>query len=128
VQREVADRFFARPGKKAYGAVSVLVQLGAERTGFHAVSRSVFRPQPRVDSALVSLRRRPLPDDWPHLKRVVEGAFAHRRKTLPNSLELAGVSDRESAAKGLAALGLGAAARAETLAPDEFVRLAKLLA
>ena len=57
VQREVADRFFASPGTKAYGAVSVLVQLAAERTGFHPVSREVFRPRPNVDSALVAFRR-----------------------------------------------------------------------
>ena len=54
VQREVADRFFADPSTKAYGAVSVLVQLVTEKTGFHPVSRSVFRPQPNVDSALVA--------------------------------------------------------------------------
>src|SRR5581483_9699614 len=48
VQREVADRFFARPASKDYGAVSVLVQLAAERTGFRAVSRAVFRPRPNV--------------------------------------------------------------------------------
>ena len=59
VQREVADRFFAEPSTKAYGAVSVLVQLTAERTGFHPVSRTVFRPRPNVDSALVAFRRRP---------------------------------------------------------------------
>ena len=57
VQREVADRFFAAPATKAYGAVSVLVQLAAERTGFHPVSRTVFRPRPNVDSALVAFRR-----------------------------------------------------------------------
>ena len=57
VQREVADRFFASPSTKAYGAVSVLVQLAAERTGFHPVSREVFRPRPNVDSALVAFRR-----------------------------------------------------------------------
>ncbi len=57
VQREVADRFFAQPSTKAYGAVSVLVQLAAERTGFHPVSRTVFRPRPNVDSALVAFRR-----------------------------------------------------------------------
>jgi len=61
VQREVADRFFASPETKAYGSVSVLVQLAAERTGFHPVSRTVFRPQPNVDSALVAFRRKPLP-------------------------------------------------------------------
>ena len=61
VQREVADRFFAEPSTKAYGAVSVLVQLAAERTGFHPVSRTVFRPRPNVDSALVAFRRLELP-------------------------------------------------------------------
>ena len=55
VQREVADRFFAAPGTKAYGAVSVLIQLAAEKTGFHPVARTVFRPRPRVDSALVAV-------------------------------------------------------------------------
>ena len=64
VQREVADRFFAQPGTKEYGAVSVLVQLAAERTGFHPVSRTVFRPQPNVDSALVAFRRTELPADY----------------------------------------------------------------
>jgi 16S rRNA (adenine1518-N6/adenine1519-N6)-dimethyltransferase len=64
VQREVADRLFARPGTKAYGAVSVLVQLAAERTGFHPVSRTVFRPPPNVDSALVAFRRTPRSSAW----------------------------------------------------------------
>ena len=71
------DRFFAAPGTKAYGAVSVLVQLAAERTGFHPVARTVFRPRPNVDSALVAFRRRPLPADFPAVKRVVTAAFAH---------------------------------------------------
>ena len=129
VQREVADRFFAQPRTKAYGAVSVLVQLVAERTGFHAVSRTVFRPQPNVDSALVAFRRRPEPPAiaWPELKRVVEAAFAHRRKRLPNSLELAGLADRRRAAAVLEAIGHSENARAEELAPEEFVRLAAAL-
>jgi 16S rRNA (adenine1518-N6/adenine1519-N6)-dimethyltransferase len=129
VQREVADRFFAAPRTKAYGAVSVLVQLATERTGFHPVSRTVFRPPPNVDSALVAFRRRrerpPIP--WPHLKLVVEAAFAHRRKRLPNSLELAGLADRDKAAAGLAELDRPPTARAEELAPEEFVRLAAAL-
>ena len=61
VQREVADRFFAEPGTKAYGAVSVLVRLHAVRTGFHPVARTVFRPVPNVDSALVAFDRIPAP-------------------------------------------------------------------
>ncbi|HEX3455020.1 MAG TPA: 16S rRNA (adenine(1518)-N(6)/adenine(1519)-N(6))-dimethyltransferase RsmA [Gaiellaceae bacterium] len=128
VQREVADRFFAVPGSKSYGAVSVLVQLAAERVGFHPVARTVFRPQPNVDSALVAFARQPLPPDFAAVKRVVQGAFSHRRKTLPNSLELAGVATRPQAATALADLGLDKAARAETLRPDQFVELTGLLA
>jgi 16S rRNA (adenine1518-N6/adenine1519-N6)-dimethyltransferase len=129
VQREVADRFFAAPRTKAYGAVSVFIQLAAERTGFHAVSRTVFRPQPNVDSALVAFRRRRQPPDvaWAELKRVVAAAFAYRRKRLPNSLELAGVADRERAAAALESIGRGVQTRAEELEPEEFVRLAVAL-
>jgi 16S rRNA (adenine1518-N6/adenine1519-N6)-dimethyltransferase len=126
VQREVADRFFAAPRTKAYGAVSVLVQLAAERTGFHAVSREVFRPRPNVDSALVAFRRIAVLDL--DVKRVVEGAFAHRRKTLPNSLALAGVATRADAENALSTLGRGPQARAEELAPPEFVALAEAFA
>jgi len=127
VQREVADRFFARPGTRDYGAVSVLLQLVAERTGFHPVSRTVFRPPPNVDSALVAFRRAAMPEDYPRVKRIVTAAFAHRRKTLPNSLELAGAASRAAAADALAAIGRDANVRAEALAPDEFLALAEAL-
>ena len=127
VQREVADRLFAEPSTKAYGAVSVLVQLAAERTGFHPVSRTVFRPRPNVDSALVAFRRKPLPSSYPEIKRVVEAAFAHRRKTLPNSLDLAGLAERPRGAEALVALGRAPEARAEELAPEEFVALTEAL-
>ena len=128
VQREVADRFFAEPETKAYGAVSVLVQLVADRTGFHPVSRNVFRPKPNVDSALVAFRRRrDLPSDYPRVKAVIGAAFAHRRKTLPNSLELAGIASRAEAAAALEDIGRGAAARAEELRPEDFVALAQAL-
>jgi 16S rRNA (adenine1518-N6/adenine1519-N6)-dimethyltransferase len=127
VQREVADRLFAAPGTKAYGAVSVLVQLVAVRTGFHPVSRTVFRPRPNVDSALVAFRRTGLPAGFAAVKRVVVASFAHRRKTLPNSLELAGVTDRGWAAAAVAGLGREPGVRAEALAPAEFVALAEAL-
>jgi 16S rRNA (adenine1518-N6/adenine1519-N6)-dimethyltransferase len=127
VQREVADRFFARPGTKDYGAVSVLVQLAAERTGFHAVSRTVFRPPPNVDSALVAFRRIAFPADYKRVKEVVTAAFAHRRKTLPNSLALAGLGSREEAAAALDAIGRPAETRAEALAPAELVALTEAL-
>ena len=127
LQREVADRFFASPGTKAYGSVSVLVQLAAERTGFHAVSRTVFRPQPNVDSALLAFRRRAQPVGFPEIKRVVEGAFSHRRKTLANALQLAGVAERERAVDALAKIGRRADSRAEALEPSEFVDLVAAL-
>ena len=127
VQREVADRFFAEPGTKAYGAVSVLVQLAAERTGFHPVSRTVFRPRPNVDSALVAFRRRDLPDDFARVKRTVTAAFGHRRKRLANSLELAGLASRDRAVSALEAIGRDPGARAEELAPPEFVALTEAL-
>jgi 16S rRNA (adenine1518-N6/adenine1519-N6)-dimethyltransferase len=127
VQREVADRFFARPATKAYGAVSVLVQLVTRRTGSHQVSRTVFRPQPNVDSALVAFQRVGLPAEYPSLKRLVVAAFAHRRKTLANGLELAGVSSRREAVAALTSLGLAEGVRAEALTPNEFVRLERAL-
>jgi 16S rRNA (adenine1518-N6/adenine1519-N6)-dimethyltransferase len=127
VQREVADRFFAEPSTKAYGSVSVLVQLATERTGFHPVARTVFRPPPNVDSALVAFRRVPLPDRFLEVKKVVEAAFAHRRKTLPNSIALAGLATRDEAAAALEAIGRRPESRAEALEPPEFVALARAL-
>ena len=128
VQREVADRFFASPGTKTYGAVSVLVQLTSERIGFHSVSRTVFRPPPNVDSALVAFRRRrSWGAEFVRVKEVVQAAFAHRRKTLANSLALAGLAARTDVVTALERLGRPAEVRAEALAPEEFVRLAGLL-
>ena len=128
VQREVADRFFAEPGTKAYGAVSVLVQLATRRTGFHPVSRTVFRPPPNVDSALVAFTRIERPVDWGRLRAVVDASFAHRRKTLPNSVALAGLAERERAAAALESIGRPPTIRAEALTPAEFVALTEALA
>ena len=127
VQREVADRFFAEPSTKAYGAVSVLIQLAARRTGFHPVARTVFRPPPNVDSALVAFRRIPLPERFDRIKAVVEASFAHRRKTLPNSLSLTGLAERDRAAAALEAIGRRPETRAEALEPAEFVALTEEL-
>jgi 16S rRNA (adenine1518-N6/adenine1519-N6)-dimethyltransferase len=105
----------------------VLMQLATERTGFHKVSREVFRPRPNVDSALVAFRRT-APGIPPRVKQVVEAAFAHRRKTLANSLALAGLAPRDVAAAALVAIGRDPSLRAEALAPPEFVALAEALA
>ena len=127
VQREVADRFFAVPRTKAYGAVSVLVRLATERTGFHPVSREVFRPRPNVDSALVAFKRTRAGIE-PGVKRLVEASFAHRRKTLANSVALAGAAPRAEAAAALVAIGRNPSVRAEELEPTEFEALAAALA
>jgi len=127
VQREVAERFFASPGTKSYGAVSVLIQLTAEKAGLHPVSRSVFQPPPNVDSALVAFRRmRVWGPEYAHLKEIVQGTFAHRRKTLVNSLELSG-SDRGEVETALDRLRLPAGVRAEALKPEQFLELAEEL-
>jgi 16S rRNA (adenine1518-N6/adenine1519-N6)-dimethyltransferase len=126
VQREVADRFFAVPRTKAYGAVSVLVQLHAEKVGFHAISPSVFRPRPRVESALVAFDRVTGPP-FGLVRPVVEAAFAHRRKTLANSIALSGLATRGRAEEALAEIGAPSGARAEELPPAAFVALAEAL-
>ena len=126
VQREVADRFFAVPRTKAYGAVSVLIQLSARKTGFHAVPPTVFRPRPRVESALVAFTR-VLGPPLAGVRPVVEGAFAHRRKTLANSIAIAGLASRARVEEALGAIGRTEQARAEELEPGEFVALADAL-
>lgn len=126
VQREVADRLFARPRTKAYGAVSVLVQLHARKVGFHRVPPTVFRPRPKVESALVAFVRVHGPP-FVLVRPVVEAAFAHRRKTLANSVALAGLAGRSRAEEALVAIGKPPGTRAEELEPDEFVALAEAL-
>ena len=126
VQREVAERFFASPRTKAYGAVSVLVQLRTRKVGFHAVPPTVFKPRPRVESALVAFER---VDDSPLdlVRPVVNAAFAHRRKTLANSLALVGLTSRVDAEKALATINKPPRVRAEELTPRDFVGLADAL-
>jgi 16S rRNA (adenine1518-N6/adenine1519-N6)-dimethyltransferase len=123
VQREIADRLRAAPGSRVYGAPSVLVQIAAEVELLRGVDRAVFTPRPRVDSALMALRRRGPAAPEP-VRRLVHQAFAHRRKSLARSLELAAPGGREAARAALREAGLPEDARAEALSPEEFVRLA----
>jgi len=126
VQREVADRFFASPGSKAYGAVSVLVQLQARRTGFRRVPPTAFRPRPRVESALVAFVRAP-GADLTNVREVVVAAFAHRRKTLANSLVLSARASRSEVEGALERIGKAKGSRAEALTPADFVALTREL-
>ena len=130
VQREVGERLAAPPGSKTYGATSVLAQLACDVKVERRVPASVFHPAPRVESAIVVLRRTAQPPP-PAVADLVHAAFAHRRKALAGSLALAaGAPDgvRERAREALTALGHPADARAERLAPPEFAALAEALA
>jgi 16S rRNA (adenine1518-N6/adenine1519-N6)-dimethyltransferase len=121
VQKEVGERFAARPGTAAYGVPSVLAQLACEVKVLRPVSRRVFHPVPNVDSVLLGLTRHaPAPE--PGLRALVQQGFAHRRKALARSVALAG-GDRERVRAALEAIGLPADARAETLAPEHWRRL-----
>jgi 16S rRNA (adenine1518-N6/adenine1519-N6)-dimethyltransferase len=80
-----------------------------------------------VDSALVAFERVPPPPDADRVRKIVTAAFAHRRKTLVNSLNLAGAASRDVAVEALAAIGREPGVRAEALEPEEFVRLAEAL-
>jgi 16S rRNA (adenine1518-N6/adenine1519-N6)-dimethyltransferase len=129
VQKEVGERFAARPGTSAYGVPSVLAQLACDVRVLRPVSRTVFSPVPNVDSVLVGLQRRgPAPP--PALRDLVNAAFAHRRKALAGSLALApgapaGV--RERAREALAQLGHPPDVRAERLSPHDFAVLQETL-
>ena len=121
VQREVADRLAARAGDDAYGAVSVKVAYWAEAKVVGRVPPTVFVPQPRVESALVAIRRRPGPAvDAPYdrLFALVRAGFATRRKMLRRSL--AGLV----APATFEAAGISPAARAEELDVEAWGRLA----
>jgi 16S rRNA (adenine1518-N6/adenine1519-N6)-dimethyltransferase len=124
VQREIADRLRAGPGTREYGSASVLVQLACEVTMLRTVDPAVFVPRPRVGSALLRLTRKGIgaPGDLAALVRL---AFAHRRKSLARSLELARPGSLEPARRALEAIGKPADARAEVLSPAEFERFSE---
>jgi len=126
VQREIADRLRAAPGSRSYGAPSAVAQLACEVELLRTVDRAVFRPRPRVDSALLRLRRFGAAAP-PATVALVRAAFAHRRKTLAGSLELAGVADRARVRDALDGMGVDADARAEALSPSDFSVLAARL-
>jgi 16S rRNA (adenine1518-N6/adenine1519-N6)-dimethyltransferase len=129
VQKEVGERFAAAAGTSAYGVPSVLAQLSCEVRVHRAVSRTVFHPVPNVDSVLLVLSRTgPAPE--PGLRALVQGAFAHRRKALPKSLQLhtGDKAQRDRARAALADAGLLEDVRAERLTPAQFRDLWERLA
>jgi 16S rRNA (adenine1518-N6/adenine1519-N6)-dimethyltransferase len=120
VQREVGERFVAPPGTRVYGAVSVKVAYFAHGRIVGRVPRTVFLPEPNVDSVLVELaRHEPVDVDRDRLFALVNAGFATRRKMLRRAL--VGVVSDEAFARA----GIDPRARAETLSLDEWARLAR---
>lgn len=126
VQREIADRLRAGPGSRTYGAPSAVAQLACEVELLRAVDPAVFKPRPRVDSAILRLRRTG-PGADAATRKLIRAAFAHRRKSLARSLEHAEPGSLAAARAALAELGLPEDARAEALAPQQFAALSAKL-
>ncbi|MDX6623320.1 MAG: rRNA (adenine1518-N6/adenine1519-N6)-dimethyltransferase [Solirubrobacterales bacterium] len=126
VQREIADRLRAAPGNRTYGSPSVLVQLACEVELVRKVDPAVFKPRPRVDSAILALRRTGPAADQP-TRELVRAGFAHRRKSLARSLEHSRPGSLEAARGALVELGFAADARAEALGAEDFANLSARL-
>lgn len=130
VQTEVANRIIAKPGTSEYGILSVMVQYWAESTKEFSVRASCFRPKPEVDTSVVKLVPRPFEDgkkeEHAHFVQTVRAAFAHRRKTLSNSLRDAGYQSGRIG-QAMEQVRLDPRCRAETLSLKEFLALSHAL-
>ncbi|HVO33808.1 MAG TPA: 16S rRNA (adenine(1518)-N(6)/adenine(1519)-N(6))-dimethyltransferase RsmA [Elusimicrobiota bacterium] len=128
IQREVAERIASGPGSKAYGILSLAVQAYADTEIVMKVKPGAFQPPPRVTSAVLRLRRKPVPDvaetAAPAFFDLIHGAFAHRRKTLANSLALFVRAERPALERWLQNQGVDPASRAETVRLADYARIA----
>jgi len=131
LQAEVAERIVAVPNTDGYGILSVLTQYRAEVKIAFRVSKNCFRPRPDVDSAIITLRMRPHPAVSRSIEaffvKVVRAAFAHRRKTLINSLRDEGFPLTQLT-DVFTTTAINPSRRAETLSIDEFAAIANALA
>lgn len=127
LQSEVADRLVAKAGTSEYGILSVMAQYSAHISKAFKVSPQCFRPRPEVDSAVVLLRiresRARTPQEEHRFTMLVRAAFAHRRKTLVNSLKNEGYDSKRVEA-ALTRLHLSPSLRAETLTLEQFLEMA----
>lgn len=124
VQREIAERLNALPGRREYGIPSVLVQLACDSKTLRTVNRAVFRPPPRVDSSVIQLTRA-APAASADTRDLVRTAFAHRRKTLTRSLSEARPGILGRARMMLRELGLRLDVRPEEVRPGEYAEMAR---
>ena len=128
VQLEVAERLLSRPGTKEYGALTVFVRAAFEVERALVVKRGSFHPRPEVDSAVVALTPRvPRIEETPAFRQLVKAAFGQRRKTLRNAWRATSL-DFERVEASAAAAGIDLGRRGETLAPEDFERVAAGLA
>ena len=131
VQQEVADRFLANPGTKAYGAITAAINYYGIVSRAFNVPRTMFTPRPEVDSSIVKIKcyeNKPFEaDDEKLLRRVIKAAFGQRRKTLNNALKALNLP-KDELDKALQRAGIDAARRGETLSVEEFVRLSNIIA
>jgi len=131
LQREVAERMVAPPGRKEYGPLSIFIQLSFDLTIRFFIKPSAFFPPPKVDSALVHMvwREEPLvetnDEEW--FKRVVKACFGYRRKTLVNALKHSELVLPESMELKMKGIGIDPQRRPETLTIQEFAALANAL-
>jgi 16S rRNA (adenine1518-N6/adenine1519-N6)-dimethyltransferase len=125
-QREVAERIVAKPGSKTYGRLSVLAGWRTQAKILFDIAPSAFVPPPKVTSSLVQFvpRKTPLPCERRALERVTEAAFGQRRKMLRQSLKQLGLDPIPLLEKA----GLDPTARAEDIAVEGFVALAREIA
>ena len=136
VQAEVADRIAAKPSTKAYGAYTAKLSLFAQVTGRFEVGPGNFMPPPRVNSAVVRLdrtiARNPVTskllskEELLHTMRVIDAAFAQRRKTIRNSMSASGF-DKDMLDQAFLATGIAPTVRAEVLTSQDFICLAAAL-
>ncbi|BDG30324.1 16S rRNA (adenine(1518)-N(6)/adenine(1519)-N(6))-dimethyltransferase RsmA [Parageobacillus thermoglucosidasius] len=134
LQKEVADRISAQPGTKDYGSLSIAIQYYTEAEKIMTVPRTVFIPQPNVDSAVIRLIKRKQPpvdvDDESFFFQVVRASFAQRRKTILNNLISNlpnGKARKEKIERILTENGIDPRRRGETLAMEEFAALSNAL-
>ena len=130
IQREVGERIRSRPGSRAFGILSLAVQLYADVETILNVKPGAFSPPPRVRSMVIRLRRKsalPLADRAiPAFFDLVHAAFSHRRKTLANSLALFIQAPKARVGSWLATHQVSPDRRAETLTLAEYAHLAPL--
>ena len=127
VQKEVAQRLYASPGSRAFGALSVRVQYLASCELICDVPAKSFYPKPKVDSAVVRLRPRPIErpaNDPKKLEKLVKLGFSSKRKMLRNNLKgLKEQGDRDRLTQILEQLDIDPQARAEDLSVAQWVAL-----